>query len=226
MRVVWGLPANSASCSQWCDDYFVSVAGIVASVAVARCCACCAGALLYFCGGNKSARRSAREGWADMQWVAKEHNIGHRPDLFSATSTWEYVKCVKSVVASSGRDTVLRFLLVRTAYFYAEATRGIHVELPDEDKRRGDRKKCGMPKESLCDIRGAAPNWERELGGCLEEIGLRRGGDRVLVRDCRPSGFCATAHGDIVTIKAPRCIAEWLKRKFAEGYEIKTQGGS
>jgi len=47
-------PGSSASCSQSCGDSDASVAGIVVSVTVASCCACCLGALLFFSAAAKS----------------------------------------------------------------------------------------------------------------------------------------------------------------------------
>ena len=73
-------------------------------------------------------------------------------------------------------------------------------------------------------VRGdAAQNWECELGGFLEEIGLRWGQASTCFHSEEARGISASVHGDDVTVKALREDAEWLVRKFKERYEIKTQ---
>ena len=68
------------------------------------------------------------------RWDAKEHNTGHRPNPFSATSPLEGVKLVISEAAPSKRKgTVLRVIDVRTAYFHAQAERRVSLEPPEGD---------------------------------------------------------------------------------------------
>ena len=95
--------------------------------------------------------------------------------LNSATSPLEGVKLVISEAASSNeKGTVLLVIAARRAYFYANATRRVYVELPERDGGRPGSQQCGMPKKSLYGTRDAAQSWERELGGFLEETGLHR----------------------------------------------------
>ena len=58
-------------------------------------------------------------------------------------------------------------------------------------------------------------DWECELGGFLEEIGLRRGQASTCLYFEEARGISAS--------KDSRDDAEWLIRKFKERYEIKTQ---
>ena len=62
-----------------------------------------------------------------------------------------------------------------SVYLYAKATHRVYIELPEEDGGGIGSRRCGMLKKSLHGTRGAAHNWERELGGFLEEIGLCKG---------------------------------------------------
>ena len=71
---------------------------------------------------------------------------------------------------------------VRRAYFYAKARRRVYIELPEGDGGGPGSRQCGLLRKSLYGTRDAAHNWECELGGFLEEIGLRRGtSEHVLV---------------------------------------------
>ena len=51
----------------------------------------------------------------------------------------------------------LDFIDVRRAYFYADATREIYIELPKEDYEEG---KVGKLRKSMYGTRDAAQNWE------------------------------------------------------------------
>ena len=110
------------------------------------------------------------------RWVARECNTGPRPDLFSATSPLDCVKLVISeAVSSNQKGTVLLVIDVRRAYFYAKARRRVHIELPEGDGGGPGSRQCGLLRKSLYVTRDAAQNWECELVGFLEKIGLRSG---------------------------------------------------
>ena len=144
--------------------------------------------------------------------------------MFSATSPLEGVKLVISEAASSNqKGTVLLVIDVRRAYFYAKARRRVYIELPEGDGEGPDSRQCGLLRKSLYGTRDAPQNWECELGGFLEEIGLRRGQASKCVYSEEARGISASVHGDDVTVKASREDAEWLIRQLKERYEIKTQ---
>ena len=136
---------------------------------------------------NETGKNPTKAGWADTSkgtsecpnirssCVAKEYNTGPRPDLFSATSPLEGVKFVIFEAASGNKKgTVLLVIDVRKSYFHAKAKRRVYVELPERDGG-GPGRQCGLLRRSLCGTRDAAQNWECDLGGVLEEIGLRKG---------------------------------------------------
>ena len=185
---------------------------------------------------QETGKNPNKTGWADTnkgtsecpktrsRWVAKEYITGPRTDLFSATSPLEGVKLVISEAASCNqKGTVLLVIDMRRAYFHAKARRRVYIELPEEDGGGPGSRKCGLLRESLYGTRDAAQNWERELGGFLEEIGLRRGQASTCLNAEEARGISASVHGDDVTVKASREDGEWLIRKFKERYEIKTQ---
>ena len=134
------------------------------------------------------------------------------------------MKLVISEAASSNqKGTVLLVIDVRRAYFYARARRRVYIELPEGDGGGPGSRQCGLLRKSLYGTRDAAQNWECELGGFLEEIGLRRGQASTCLYSEEARGISASVHGDDVTVKASREDAEWLIQKFKERYEIKTQ---
>ena len=124
-----------------------------------------------------------KTGWADTnkgtsecpnmrsRWVTKEYNTGPRPDLFSAKLPLEGVK----LVILGGSVKQLLVIDVRRAYFNAKARRRVYIELPEGDGGGPGSRQCGLLRKSLYGDRDAAQNWECELGGFLEVIGLRRG---------------------------------------------------
>ena len=185
---------------------------------------------------KETGKNPIKTGWADTnkgtsecpnirsRWVAKEYNTGPRPDLFSATSPLEGVKLVISEAASSNqKGTVLLVIDVRRAYFYAKARRRVYIELPEGNGGGPDSRQCGLLRKSLYGTRDAAQNWECELGGFLEEIGLRKGQASTCLYSEEARGISASVHGDDVTVKASREDAEWLIQEFKKRYEIKTQ---
>ena len=89
--------------------------------------------------------------------VAKEHNTGPRPGLFSATSPLEGAKLVISEAASSNqKGAVLLVIDVRRAYFYAKARRRVYIELPEGDGGGPGSRQCGLLRKSLYGTRDAA----------------------------------------------------------------------
>ena len=78
-------------------------------------------------------------------------------------------------------------------------------------------------RDSLYGARDGAQNWDCELGGLVEEIGLRRGKASTCSHSEETRGISASIHGDDVTAKACREEAEWLIQKFKERYKMKTR---
>ena len=102
---------------------------------------------------------------------------------------------------------------------FAKTRRRVYIELPEGDGGGLGSGQCGLLRKSLYGTRDAAQNWECELGGFLEETGLRRGQASVCLYSEEARGISASVHGDDVTVKAPRENAEWLIHKFKERYE-------
>ena len=175
-------------------------------------------------GGADTNKGTSESQNMRSRWVANVKNTGSRPDMFSATSPLDGAKFVISEAAPSNqKETVLLVIDVRRTYFHAKARRRVYIELPERDGGGLGRPQCGLLKKSLYGTRDAAQNWECELGGFLEESGLRRGQASTCLYSEESRGISASVHGDNVTVKTSREDAEWLIRKFNERYEIQTQ---
>ena len=64
---------------------------------------------------------------------------------------------------------------VRRAYWYAEATRDLFVELPEEDEAHGKGDLVGKLKLCLYGTRDAALKWQQTLREHLIDNGFKRG---------------------------------------------------
>ena len=78
------------------------------------------------------------------------------------------------------------------------------IELPEGDGGGPSSRQCGLLRKSLYGTCDAAQNWDCELGGFLEEIGLRRGLASTCLYSEDARGISASVHGDDVTVKASR----------------------
>ena len=75
----------------------------------------------------------------------------------------------------------------------AESTSSFRKET-EEDQAVGS---VGLLGKSLYGTPDAAQNWECELGGFLEEIGLRRGQAIMCLYSEEARGISASVHGDM-----------------------------
>ena len=91
--------------------------------------------------------------------------VGSRLGSKGAEEEMQYVK----------KHVVYEKVPMSQCYFHARARRRVYIELPEGDVGGPGSRQCGLLRKSLYGTRDAAQNWECELGGFLEEIGLRRG---------------------------------------------------
>ena len=64
---------------------------------------------------------------------------------------------------------------VKRAYFHARAMRDVYVELPDEEKLRGEGDLVGKLQLCLYGTRNAASNWQETVAEHSESCGFPRG---------------------------------------------------
>ena len=110
---------------------------------------------------------------------------------------------------------------VRRAFFHAKARRRVYIELWAGDGGGPGSRQCGLLRKSLY---VTAQNWQCELGGFLEETGLRRGQANTCLysEEARESALQFMVMMCVI-VEASRKDAELLIRKFKERCEIKTQ---
>ena len=104
------------------------------------------------------------------RFVAKEYNTGEDATLFAATPPLEALRLLVSEAATiehdkdgKVREKGIMINDVARAYFEAEATRKVCVEIPDEDKIPNEGDVVGMLHKSLYGTRDAAMNSQKEV---------------------------------------------------------------
>ena len=85
---------------------------------------------------------------------------------------------------------------VKKAYFFADATRKLYVELPPEEYKAG---KCGRLLKSLYGTRDAGAIWEAVYTDVLRELGFEQGAASPCCFYHRGLGAALAVHGDDFT---------------------------
>ena len=112
---------------------------------------------------------------------------------------------------------------IKRAYFYAAATRPIHIEIPSEDREPGDEDRVGLLNLSLYGTRDAAVNWTREYTSKLITWGFHKG--RASPCNFLHTGrnISLTVHGDDFTATGTEVDLLWLKSRVQSVYEMKSE---
>ena len=156
--------------------------------------------------------------------VGKEYKTYADDSLYASTPPLEALRLIVSRAATcDGQTRELMINDVRRAYFYAEATRELYVELPKEDAeyRQGD--KVGRLRLCLYGTRDAALNWQDTLSKHLLTIGFKRGVGFPSVFVNEEHDIWTLVHGDDYCSAGPPEAMRWLEARLSEQYEIKTQ---
>ena len=111
---------------------------------------------------------------------------------------------------------------VSRAYFYAEATRCMYIELPKEDPHC-DPSMLGRLRLCLYGTRDAALNWQQTLSNHLEEAGFKRGIGHPSVFYHPKRDIWTLVHGDDYCSAGTSMSLDWMEDLLAKKYEIKTQ---
>ena len=156
--------------------------------------------------------------------LAKEIRTDSRPDLFAATPLVEHIKYLISRVASSQhspRPTYLMINDVKKAYFFADATRKIYIELPPEDYEAG---KCGLLQKSLYGTRDAALNWTIAYTSALvDRMGFVQGKSTPCAFVNRELQVRTVVHGDDFVSEGPPAGLKKFEDMLKAEFEIKTE---
>ena len=123
---------------------------------------------------------------------------------------------------TGGKPRELMVNDVRRAYFYAEATRELYVEIPEEDSEFGKGDCVGRLRLCLYGTRDAALNWQDTLSKHLLDIGFRRGAAFPSVFVHPERDIWTLVHGDDYFSAGSAQSLTWPESELAKKYEIKT----
>ena len=113
---------------------------------------------------------------------------------------------------------------VARAFFEAEATRYICIELPDEDKTEEDwaEDNVGLLVNIFYGTRDAAVNWQDEVARYLKKLGFARGRSNPCLYYHRQWDVQVLVHGDGFVSVGDRERLKDFRRKLDERFEMKT----
>jgi hypothetical protein len=150
--------------------------------------------------------------------VAMDFKDGDRPELFAGTPPTEALRILCSMAATRDDDQeeekVIMVNDVRRAYFYAEVTRPVWVELPEEDYTDDDRWEDRVAKlnVSMYGTRDAAMNWGHTVEKHLVEVGWTQGRASASVYKHEGRDLATLVHGDDYVTVGKRSDVEWFKK--------------
>ena len=112
--------------------------------------------------------------------VAMEFKDGESPELFAGTppvGALRIMCCWAATVDPTGGETIIMTNDVKRAYFYAEATNYVWVELPEEDRTREGRWADNVAKLNMAmyGTRAAALFWQKKVAGRFKGLGFIKG---------------------------------------------------
>ncbi len=157
--------------------------------------------------------------------VAKEIKVDDRPELFAATPPTESLRLLVSIAASMDSGKTKKKIMVNDvsrAYFHAAAQREVDVEIPKEDDRRQNGKKCGRLNLSMYGTRDAAQNWQQRYSTHLKSVGFTQGRATPCVFKHQQKGIDTLIHGDDYVSIGPASGLHWLRVELEKRFALKT----
>ena len=128
-----------------------------------------------------------------------------------------------SKMATSKSQTKLVYADVSRAYFYAQASRAVYVELPDEDRDEGEEQACGRLNVSMYGTRDAARNWAEEYVETLKKAGFKRGVTNPCLFWNPITDVSIMVHGgDFVAVGTDQFVDQTTK-SLKEKYKLKVE---
>ena len=122
-----------------------------------------------------------------------------------------------------GKRFKLCFLDVRRAFFYADATEEVFVELPEEEKEPG-KDLVGLLEKSMYGTRSASRNWQRQLGKDLAALGFEQARGSPCLYYHPQEDARLVIHGDDLWLLADQPGLDALLPRLHSTYELKEQG--
>jgi hypothetical protein len=157
--------------------------------------------------------------------VGKEFRTTPDDALYASTPPLEALRLIVSRAATIDKKGAPREMMINDvsrAYFYAEATRIMYIELPKEDPFY-DPSMLGRLRLCLYGTRDAALNWQQTLSDHLVDSGFKRGVGHPSVFYHPAKDIWTLVHGDDYCSAGPASSLDWLEGLLADRYEIKTQ---
>ena len=157
--------------------------------------------------------------------VGKEFKTTHDDALFASTPPLEALRCILSRAATVDEKGQCREIMINDvsrAYFYAEATRCMYIEIPQEDPLY-DPNMLGRLRLCLYGTRDAALNWQQVLSDHLTEAGFKRGIGHPAVFHHPGKDIWTLVHGDDYCSAGSESSLDWMHQLLTKKYEIQTQ---
>ena len=155
--------------------------------------------------------------------VGREIARERRDDLFAGTPPLESLRAILALCASrqsQKKPARIMALDVSRAYFYAPATRAIHIHIPAEDRVPGDEGMVAKLNLSLYGTRDAAQNWAATYTKFLNACGFRTGKGSPCNFWNEARDMAITVHGDDFTCCGSAEDLRWLQHKFEAKFEV------
>lgn len=112
---------------------------------------------------------------------------------------------------------------IRGAFFHAKVTRGVYVQLPQDDSAPGEERMCGKLRFTMYGTRDAAQNWHQEYTQQFLGNGFQQGLASPCVFYNQQRGIRIYVHGDDYVSCGTQESLEWMKTKLESRYQVKTQ---
>ena len=121
-----------------------------------------------------------------------------------------------------GPERVIMINDVRRAYFYANISQDVFIELPKEDPMYGTGL-LGKFKLCLYGTRDVAKGWQETSSAHLMDAGFVRGRGHSCVFYHPGKRIKTLVHGDDYVSAGTEESLAWLEKELEKAYEIKTQ---
>ena len=145
--------------------------------------------------------------------VGKEFRTTPDDALYASTPPLEALRAIISRAATVndlGQEREVMINDVSRAYFYAEATRCMYIELPKEDPLY-DPNMLGRLRLCLYGTRDAALNWQQTLSNHLVEAGFKRGIGHPSVFHHPKKDIWTLVHGDDYCSAGTAEALDWME---------------
>ena len=169
-------------------------------------------------------RKSQQSGMPDGHWTeffAAMPPLSAMKALF-AIATTQKVPDASGKLRSRPVSSVLMFLDIKKAHFWAPARRRILIELPAE--LGVSRDYVGLLHRSLYGTRDAPSNWEMAIRDVMEKLEFEQGKSSPCLYFHQARNILCSVHGDDFMILSTHVDALCLRDQLAKEWTVETRG--